>query len=144
MEKANGNFGAHTTKAVAQFQMDNGLRRTDGVVDKETWNAIQAAYYRNAQYTDQTVTMGKPINNIDVSNMSDPYGYRVTNISGATTKHQGVDFKAGGVSSPPVSSMMAGTVVVANSIKLRGNTVLIRSTDNSHIYVLLQHLDTMD
>ncbi len=51
-----GNFGPETTAAVRNFQRKNGLADT-GNVDRETWNRIFEAYYRNLLEQSQPVAI---------------------------------------------------------------------------------------
>ena len=139
-QRADGDFGPTTLAKVIEFQKSYGGLRTDGVVDMATWNAIQSEYYRTATYTDQSIAMGNPLANMF---RGDPYGYRI--IEEGSSNHQGQDFRTGGASGViSVMSAMNGTVVSANYMGARGNTVVIQSSQNSDVYVVLQHLASMD
>ncbi|MCL1810446.1 MAG: peptidoglycan DD-metalloendopeptidase family protein, partial [Clostridiales bacterium] len=139
-QKAEGSFGGTTKDAVKAFQKAHGLT-ANGVVNEATWKAIQSEYYQTATYTDQSVTMRGPFADF-LANRGDPYGYRI--INKGTANHQGQDFKSGGVSNIPILATISGTVVSANYMGARGNTVIIQSSQNPNVYVVLQHLASMN
>ena len=142
-QKADGSMGegGETWKAIKQFQRDHGLS-PNGFVDKSTWNAIQSAYYSTAMYTDQSIIMKNPLAAMKMSGAKGAYGYRV--ISNGSDKHHGIDFSVGGKTGIPTFSAITGTVIVSQSIGKRGNTIVIRSDKNHDLYVLYQHLESMD
>ncbi len=133
-----GDFGPGTLKAVKSFQGMNGT----GVVDEETWYAIQNAYFHKAGdfVGAQDFRMSSPLDNL---NLTSGFGPRTPPTPTASANHVGLDF--GSSIGTSVHATMKGTVIQIETNKSsskvgRGNYFKIQSDINGEIVTISQHL----
>lgn len=146
-QRSDGGYGNTTESAVRQFQKQYNLNPT-GIVDKTTWNKMQSMYYTSATYTDQSVKMGNPLDQMKSTDRRDNFGYRdmkdnCGKVADHIKMHNGIDLaKPLGTK---VQAAVNGTVVLVHKdYGARGKTVVIQSSDNTQVYVISQHLNSID
>jgi murein DD-endopeptidase MepM/ murein hydrolase activator NlpD len=87
------------------------------------------------------VTFADPLNSMSPTGA---FGLREEPDGGGTTDHRGIDLKDSTKAYADVKASIQGTVVFAGYLNSRGNTVVIQSSENKKVFVVLQHLSTIE
>jgi murein DD-endopeptidase MepM/ murein hydrolase activator NlpD len=168
-DRSNGSFGNNTQNALNAFRKDRGLlikpnvdknfndindrsnkEVIKGTIDETVWNTLQKEYYEKSEINDKNtgVTFINPLTK--KMNVISEFGRRDPGSSGGSKDHRGIDFTEEGSVNADIKASIAGTVVLStgnveqDEINSRGKTVVIQSSEKDNLYVVLQHLSSIN